>query len=231
MDFNPTLLLWIPALLFSLSVHEFAHAWSATKGGDLTAKHEGRLTLNPISHIDLFGTIILPGILLLMNAPLFGWARPVPFRENFLRKPVWVVWVALAGPASNFIMAFITMLILKVALMTGGAEMLENLRAGFGEGGNPVVASLLYLALIFIQLNLILGIFNLLPFPPLDGSKLLYHWVVRGSSNQSVWDGWNFLNQYGFILLYLLIALPGVRGFLFTLFEVPLDLTMRFLAL
>lgn len=229
MDIEPTFLLWVPVLLFALSFHEFAHAWAAKQGGDLTAQHEGRLTLNPVSHIDPIGTVILPLLLWMSGNMLFGWARPVPFNERFLRKPIWVVWVALAGPVSNVIILLLTLLVIKTALVMGGADMREALIAAIREKPAGVAGALFYLGWLSIRLNLILAIFNVLPIPPLDGSKLLYHYVVRGTSNQNIWHTWVFLNQFGFIVLYLLLVLPGFRAVLSTMYNEPLVLIVRFL--
>jgi Zn-dependent protease len=168
------------ALVVAITVHEFSHALVATVQGDDTARSQGRLTLNPIRHLDPFGTIfmVLAG---------FGWGRPVPFVPARLRnRRFGPVLVSLVGPVSNFVLALAGALVLK-ALVTSQT----NNAAAF-----PFVAA-------FMQINLILGIFNLLPIPPLDGSRLLA--VLLPPSRQGIV---RFLDQYGIYLLLGLVLLP-----------------------
>ncbi len=228
--FDPaTAILLIPVLLFSLTLHEFAHAWLTVRGGDPGPRIEGRLTLNPISHIDPIGTIILPAILLITNNPLFGWARPVTFNERLFPKPIWVVYVAFIGPLANVVIVLVTMIILKIVLLAGGDDAV--LAFAMAVDGNPegVSGALFRFGWLMVQLNVLLAVFNILPIPPLDGSKLLYHYIVRGTSNQNIWQAWVFLNQFGFILLYVLLAVPGVRGVLTVLYRGPLNFIVEFL--
>jgi Zn-dependent protease len=144
---------WIAAIFIALTVHEFSHALAAKWRGDLTAEREGRLTLNPLSHIDLMGLIPL----FLFG---FGWAKPVPFNPYNLKNPKWdSVLIALAGPASNLLLAMVSAIGLRVVMMTQAV------------GSMNLLAIFLFLSLL---INLFLMIFNLVPIHPLDGSKLAF---------------------------------------------------------
>ncbi|MBU1044217.1 MAG: site-2 protease family protein [Candidatus Omnitrophica bacterium] len=145
----------LPAFFIALTVHEYAHGFVAHKLGDNTAKHMGRLTLNPLAHIDLFGTILLPLTLIIYNAPIvIGWAKPVPVNFYNLRNPKkGIIWVGLAGPAANFICGFFVFLIMNSGWVT-----------------NQVFDQ--FLRSLFL-INLILGCFNLIPIAPLDGSRII----------------------------------------------------------
>ncbi len=189
----------IIVLIFSAIIHEYMHGWMADQLGDPTAKHEGRLTLNPIPHIDLFGSILLPFILVITGSPfVFGWAKPVPFNPyNLQDKKYGIAKVAAAGPLANLITAIFFGMILRFL---------------------PIVSSTLVISLaIIVQINLILMIFNLLPIPPLDGSKVImpflpYDWQVKLAN----------LERYGFILvlIFIIFAFPiviPIINFLFRL--------------
>jgi len=181
-DFQ-TLLIYVIPLIFAITVHEVAHGWVANQRGDATAKMLGRLTLNPIKHIDLVGTILVPAMLYFTGSPfLFGWAKPVPINFNALKSPKQdMILVALAGPVSNFIMALLWFLVIAFTLDTPDQFLFKM--AGFG-----------------ITINLILGVFNLLPLPPLDGSR-----VVSALLPNKLAYEYNKLERYGlFILLGLL---------------------------
>ena len=155
---NPgTMILLIPVILFALSVHEYSHGMVAYRLGDPTAKYAGRLTLNPLSHMDPLGTLML----FLVH---FGWAKPVPVDPSYFANPRRdMLWVALAGPASNMVLAFLSGLVIRLMNTDPGAVMALS----FG----PQLATMVILSL---KINLSLAIFNLLPIPPLDGSKILY---------------------------------------------------------
>ena len=147
--------------MLSLSVHEWAHAWTAHKLGDDTAKNQGRLTLNPISHIDPMGTIILPALLVISGSGFFfGWAKPVPISptqfSGHIRMKTGVVLTAAAGPISNLVLALAMGIVLK--LMT------------VNQVNNDALATLV---ILMFQLNIILAVFNLIPVPPLDGNRVL----------------------------------------------------------
>lgn len=153
---DPFVIFFILALIFSIIIHEVSHGYAAAMLGDPTARLQGRLTLNPIPHIDLIGTLLVPGMLILFQAPfLFGWAKPVPYNPYNLKNQKWgEAIVAGAGPGVNILIALVFGLI-----------------ARFGFGTLPTDFIVLCAVLVFI--NILLAIFNLLPFPPLDGSKLL----------------------------------------------------------
>ncbi|MDE1875183.1 MAG: site-2 protease family protein [Patescibacteria group bacterium] len=146
-------------LLYSVIIHEISHGWAALFQGDRTAEYEGRLTLNPIPHIDLVGTIILPLIsLMLPGSFLFGWAKPVPFNPYNLRNRRWgEAIVAAAGPLSNIALALVFGLFMRLYLIPAGL------------GASPVTT----LSAIIVLVNVTLAIFNLVPIPPLDGSKII----------------------------------------------------------
>ncbi len=191
----------IPVFLLSLSVHEFAHALTANWGGDMTASYEGRLTINPLAHIDLIGTILVPIIAAISHIPLFGWAKPVPVQEENFRKPNWGVVVALSGPGSNLILILITALILK-------AVVTLNL--------NP--PQVVYqLAFLMILINIVLMLFNLIPIPPLDGSHVLWHLVIKG--RQHLYPLYFGLAQFGFFGLLILFWIPQTRQLFSTVIE------------
>lgn len=183
-DFQTLLIYTIP-LIFAITVHEFAHGWVANQYGDATAKMLGRLTLNPVKHIDPIGTILVPAILYFTGSPfLFGWAKPVPINFNALKSPKKdMILVALAGPVSNFIMALLWLLVILFAL---------NLQSQL----------LIDMAYFGIAINLILGVFNLLPLPPLDGSR-----VVSALLPNHLAYEYNKLERYGLFILVGLLFL------------------------
>lgn len=177
------LLLSLCIFFFAVIIHEYAHGWVAWKLGDSTARITGRLTLNPIAHIDPIGTIFLPLILIITHSPvLFGWAKPVPvdfFNLNNPKKDM--IWVGLAGPAANIIFAIILSLLLKIPLLTASDLAVSVI-------GTAIIA------------NLVLAVFNLLPIPPLDGSR-----VVMGLLPYPLSAEYAKIEPYGFIMIFTLV--------------------------
>jgi Zn-dependent protease len=182
-------------LLFSLTVHECAHAWTADRLGDPTARLLGRVSLNPMVHADLIGTLLFPLVAMLANVPLIGWAKPVPVNVRRLRHHRRdYVLVAAAGPASNLALALVA---------ATGLRLLTVSPVTLGEPNVSVpVASLLGQAL---RLNVLLAVFNMLPIPPLDGGN-----VLGGLLPPAVGSRYDALiRPYGFILLYALMLTSG----------------------
>ncbi|MDA0664146.1 MAG: site-2 protease family protein [Proteobacteria bacterium] len=187
-----TVSVWIIPVLLAITLHEAAHGWAAWKLGDDTAKILGRVSFNPFRHIDRFGTIILPALLLFVRAPfLFGWAKPVPVNFRKLRDPRrGMVLVAVAGPGANFILAYASALLLHgVAFLPGDAA--------------PWVAANLFNS---IKLNVVLAVFNMLPLPPLDGGR-----VAVGLLPDNLARPLARMEKYGmFILIGLIFLLPMI---------------------
>jgi Zn-dependent protease len=180
-----TLLIWVIPVLFAITVHETAHGWVASKLGDHTARMMGRLTLNPIKHIDPVGTILVPALLYLSSAGfIFGWAKPVPINFSALRSPKRdMLWVALAGPGVNLLMAIGWLIIVAIANTLNIPFLV--LMGGAG---------------IFV--NLLLAIFNLLPIPPLDGGRVISSLLPGKLSYQ-----YDQLEPYGLFILVGLLFL------------------------
>ena len=177
-------------LLVSVIIHELAHGYVAYSLGDPTAKYAGRLTLNPLKHLDLFGSILLPLLLFIAGSPfLFGWAKPVPVNPyNFSDKKYGEIKVSAAGPASNLAIALVFGLILR---FIPSAILL----------GNPGIEMAIT---VIVYINIWLAIFNLIPIPPLDGSWILFSFLPASMKNVE-----NFLRQYGIVILVLLILFGG----------------------
>ena len=178
MDGGQGIVIQIFALILAVCFHEAAHGWVAWRNGDPTAKLAGRITLNPIPHIDLFGTILFPAILMITHAPiLIGWAKPVPVNpRNFTNPKRGFAQVSIAGPGSNMLLAVIAAIALKVwtTLDPGLHEYLYGYL--LGDGGLRGVSVALPLALFLLQsvyINVVLGVFNCFPIPPLDGGHFL----------------------------------------------------------
>jgi Zn-dependent protease len=183
------IVVWILPVVFAITVHEVAHGWMAKKFGDNTASLLGRLTLNPIKHVDLLGTVIIPGLLLISGTGfIFGWAKPVPVDPRYFKNPRRdMAIVALAGPVSNLLMAVGWALIVRLGVMIGAQA-------------EAVSLPLIYSGIAGISINLVLALLNLLPIPPLDGSRILTgilpsYWA---------WQ-YNRLERFGFIILVVLL--------------------------
>lgn len=182
--------IWALPVLAAIVFHEVAHGWVAFRLGDPTAARMGRLTLNPISHIDLFGTVLLPLLLIIVGAPfLFGYAKPVPVNFYNLNHPKRdMVWVALAGPATNILLAAISVYLLKFVLSAGGSL------PAF------VITPLTLMAQSSVNMNVMLAAFNLLPIPPLDGGRVLVGMAPEPYSSTIA-----RIEPYGFLILVLLL--------------------------
>jgi Zn-dependent protease len=191
------ILIQIFVVLFAITIHEAAHAWTASKFGDLTAAAMGRATLNPIAHIDPFGTIIFPLLLILLSGgkgPVFGWAKPVPVNPNNLRQPRQNnLWISFAGPIANILAAGAAALLFQaLKLITRGIPESSFLIKPI----DGLVMILVYAAMI----NASLAVFNLIPIPPLDGSGIL-----AGLLSDRAAAKYERLRPYGFFLLIILM--------------------------
>ncbi len=184
---------WVLPVLFAITVHEVAHGWVAKQFGDRTAQMLGRLTLNPLKHIDPVGTILVPGILLLMGGFVFGWAKPVPVNARNLGNPKRdMAIVAIAGPAANLLMAVFWAIVIRVgALFVGEQEAI----------GMPLI----YMGSAGISINIFLMMLNLLPIPPLDGGRVLAGFLPGPLAYKL-----NRLEPYGFMILVALIYFGGL---------------------
>ena len=169
------LFLMAPPFILSLSVHEWAHAWSAYKLGDPTAKLSGRMTVDPMAHISWVGTVIFPAIAILLGAPFFGWAKPVPVDMRYFKKPrLGMAIVAAAGPISNIILSILLTFTLGRIIASGlDAESMTSLK---GSG--------IEMLKFAIQINVFLALFNLIPLPPLDGSRILQGMVSHSLADK-----------------------------------------------
>ena len=186
-----SLLFALPILLFSVIVHECAHGLVALWHGDPTAKHAGRLTLNPIPHLDLYGSILFPVLLIVMRAGmLFGWAKPVPVNVLNLRDPANdSLKVAAVGPISNVLLGFVFAAVLSVSVRIW----------------DPVPDALMGVCIWGLRLNCVLAIFNLLPIPPLDG-----HWLLLRFLPPEAAEAYQRIGFMGIFLILLLFWIPGV---------------------
>ncbi len=201
------IIIWAIPVIFAITVHEVAHGWVAMKLGDRTAQMMGRLTLNPIKHIDPIGTILVPGLLLMMGGFMFGWAKPVPVTFQNLNHPKRdMAWVAIAGPAANFIMAIIWALVAKLGLtiLSSGIAM-----------GEPM----LYMGVAGVLINTMLMVLNLLPLPPLDGGRILVSWLPGPLAWQV-----SRIEPYGFFILVGLIYFGILSMILWPLIALFLNL-------
>lgn len=219
-DLIPNLLIYMVVLLFAISAHEAAHAWMSNRFGDDTARLLGRITLNPTAHIDPIGTLLIPIVGFLLGSmggqaariPLIGWGKPTPVNPlRWRNKDLANVMVSIAGILANLIIAICAFIILKVMLITGAFPSMP-----------PSVAEPVFLILErFLFMNVSLAIFNLLPFPPLDGSKILETFLP--ASAQPLLE---MMEQFGFIILMILIYVG-----LFDLIMVPVVRFISYLLL
>jgi len=173
------------AFMFAISVHESAHAWMANLRGDPTARMLGRITLNPIKHIDLFGTLILPAVAMLAHLPVLGWAKPTPVDPRNFKNPMLDdILTSVVGPISNFVIATVALLVLvliKNASAAGEQIVFGTLQGASFADTNSLLVPLCKLAFAMMIINIVLGVFNLIPVPPLDGSHVVRHLLPAGA--------------------------------------------------
>lgn len=207
------------AFLFAISFHESAHAWMANRCGDPTARMLGRITLNPIKHIDPVGTVLLPAIAAFAHVPVLGWAKPTPVNPNNFRNPVRDdILTSVVGPISNFVVASGTLVLLVVTSLTSplGHALVVNYPA-YHLGLLPVPDSPLVPLVFFLHammtINIVLGVFNLIPVPPLDGSHVLRHFL-----SDSARRAYDTIGIFGLIAL---VYLGG--GLLSALISPPIE--------
>jgi len=197
-------------LLFAICVHESAHAWMANRLGDPTAKMLGRVSLNPLVHIDPFGTILMPLILIVLGFPPFGWAKPTPVDNRNFKNPVKDdILTAVAGPVSNFITAFVSVVILAIIVHGSNTPIGNHARTASTA---EALATLFYDAM---WINVILAVFNLIPLPPLDGSHVIRHFLSYNALK--VYDR---IGYFGLVLLVFILPMIGINiiGWLITPF-------------
>lgn len=200
---------WALPLIFAITVHEVAHGYVASLFGDKTAKLSGRLTLNPVPHIDMVGTIILPLLMIVLGGGfIFGWAKPVPVDPRNMRNPrANMAVVALAGPLSNLMMAFLWAGIAKLAMMLAS------------QGNQWVGVPLIYMGEVGIMINIVLGVLNLIPLPPLDGGTILKSLLSPRLAYKL-----SFIEPYSFFILILLLATGVLSGVISPVIEWALRL-------
>jgi len=177
---------FILVLIFSVIIHEISHGYIALYLGDDTALRAGRLTLNPLKHLDIFGSFLVPIFLIVAGGPVFGWAKPVPYDPRFLKEPKKAAGlIALAGPLSNLFVASIFAILVRILTQVSVGAITPQLFLFFN---------------IIVQINIALALFNLIPIPPLDGSGILFSFLPS-----SAYKIESFLRRYGFFILLLLI--------------------------
>lgn len=203
------LIFQLAVLLMSVVIHEFAHGWMAFRLGDSTAKHYGRLTLNPLKHLDFWGSFIIPLMIFIFSGgrAIFGWAKPVPFNPRNLRDQRWgTAKVAAAGPSANLLVALVFGLGLRLV-----------------PGQFLALSGLVQIFSLIVFLNILLAIFNLIPLPPLDGSKVLFAFLPYSWENVRI-----FLERYGMFLLLLFIffAFQWILPLVFLIYQLIVGLPL-----
>lgn len=212
-------------ILFAITLHEVAHGWMADRCGDPTARRLGRLTLNPIAHIDLFGTIILPLLLILLRAGiLFGYAKPVPVNfMNLKRLKRDMVWVAVSGPGINFLLATASGIAFRVIISLDPRLLFYLKRnSGFMPGGDlgaSILVPFLLMLIASVHINLLLMVFNMIPIPPLDGGRVLVG-LLPDSGSKVI----SRIEPYGMLIILLLIIIDPQIGVMRNLFWPVVDI-------
>jgi len=200
------IIVWAVPVLFAITVHEVAHGWVASRFGDDTARYSGRLTLNPLKHVDPVGTVLVPGLLLMIGGFIFGWAKPVPVNFSNLNHPRRdMIYVAIAGPGANLLMAVIWGLVGLLAQYTPAFTALP----------------MLYMSVAGLYINAILMLINLIPVPPLDGGR-----VAVGLLPESLARSYSKLEPYGLFIMLGLLA----TGLLGKILIIPLSAFLSFMA-
>lgn len=204
----PILVLEFLAFLLAICVHETAHAWTASARGDQTARKLGRITLNPIRHIELLGSVIFPLVGLMAGGWLLGWAKPTPIDPRNLKKmPLDDILISLAGPASNLLLALLSVAALRLFFSVAPAATAGAfLHLGQPHQNDSFWVPLTNFAVYSLQLNVLLAVFNLIPIPPLDGSHILRHFLP-----ESLARPYQLLYQNGMICFLLLIGAIYIR--------------------
>ena len=194
------------AFLFAISVHESAHAWTANRCGDPTARMLGRITLNPIRHIDPIGTLLMPLIAMVSRFPVIGWAKPTPVDPRNFKRPVADdILTSVAGPVSNFLVAGIAVVVMFLIAKTSreGGALVRNMPAyGWGMvgmGSSSFLVPVTMFLYVLMRINIVLGVFNLIPVPPLDGSHVLRHFL-----SDSVRRAYDTIGIFGLLALVYL---------------------------
>ncbi len=201
-------ILYLPILFFSVIAHEFAHGYAALRCGDDTAYVLGRLNFNPLKHVDIAGTILVPLILYSLNAPLFGWAKPVPVNFYRLRGGKRdIALVSLAGPLTNICLMLIAVLLFKLFVIIAPSAII-------------VLKVLLYA----ITINLVLAVFNLVPIPPLDGSKIVSYFLPDVLAAKYM-----RLERYGFFILIILVMSGALSKIVTPVFNLIFNLIFSFI--
>ena len=209
-EFLWQLSIWAFPVLVAIVFHEVAHGWVANRLGDPTAAMMGRLTLNPLAHIDIVGTVVLPALLIWAGGPVFGYAKPVPVDYDNLKDPRRdMIRVALAGPGANIILALLSLVVLKLVQMGGSIE------------AGSVSAYLGYMSVASARINVMLAVFNIFPIPPLDGGRVLVGLLPEPQAMQVA-----RIEPFGFIIL---VALLMTGALTYTLVPI-MSIVYRFLA-